>query len=448
MTAPSLRITATRALPFAACLLLAACSAEQANSPQGCGDSASSRCASGSRDGGAAARCAADSGLAAAVGDAVRADRGGSACDARANQADAGSDSSGSGRRSSGFSPPKPGSVVDLRTKGLSPGDDLSPWLDKHWKVGSKVIVPGGKYRLSDPRSFAISADKDSWLLGDGEVIADHGKTHVEFNIVAKGKAHVRIENFTLRGKDDSSSSNDGKIRVFATSSGGLSEVVNFNRPDGAVAGAEATGFYVPKPHAGVARFINCHIEAFTDNGIYASNFAEGTSSDGMGTVEVYGGLYKNNNVNNVRVGGDDSKVIGVVSVVDAVPNGQKPGARRGLRVREAGENQIVHDCDFYVADVAGAGTAILVKDGKFEGPPPSDVRVTNTRIHNDIKSSAIATYSASFDISGDAIDLTGKGSLKLEGAGPFTNVRRGSSAKKPTTTKRWHTTGPYRAKP
>jgi len=108
--------------------------------------------------------------------------------------------------------------TIDLGAKGLSPGDDLSPYLDTHWRSGNEVHIPGGTYKLSNPASLAITADQDSKLVGDGQVIADHGRTSNNWNVVAKGSAHVRIENITLKGKDTGGNS---KIRPFATSKGG-----------------------------------------------------------------------------------------------------------------------------------------------------------------------------------------------------------------------------------
>lgn len=336
----------------------------------------------------------------------------------------------------------RPGNFVDLADEGLSPGDDLSPWLDDYWQPGVELHVPGGDYTLSNPKSVGIDSSEDAWLVGDGEVVADHGDTHVEFNIESAGSAHVRVQNFTFRGVDTSSSSNAGKIRAFTWDDAGLTELINVNRPDGSVAGGRACGFFVPNPHAGVVRFINCQLEGFTSDGLYATAFAEGDSNDGMGTVEVYGGLYRNNNVQNIRVGGDDSKVIGAVSVFDDVPNGQDSGNHRGIRVREAGENQVIDDCDIYTAGIDGAGYPVLITDSRFEGPGPSDVRVTNTRIYNDSGKDAVGTHSDDFDVSGDNIHLTGSGNHDLEGAGPRTNVVTGSAATKPRTEKRWYDWG------
>jgi hypothetical protein len=317
--------------------------------------------------------------------------------------------------------------TVDLGKEGLQSGDDLTPYLEEFWQAGSEVHIPGGKYKLSSPDALDISAGEDAWLVGDGDVVADHGETHVEFNVESTGDANVRIQNLTLRGvvEDDG---DKAKIRVWADDESGLVELVNFNRPDGAAGGAHATGLTVVNPHAGTLRLVNCHIEGFTDNGVYASSFAEGDSNDGMGTLEVYGGLYKNNNVNNIRIGGDDAKVIGAVSVVDAVPNGQEAGYRRGIRVRESGENMVIRDCDLYVADVDGAGPAIQVKDSKFEGPGPSSVTVSNTRIYTDLDDPAIATDSSDFNISAENLQLTGSGDFELQGEGPFDTVT-GSSA-------------------
>ncbi|WP_255198803.1 fibronectin type III domain-containing protein [Halorarius litoreus] len=332
----------------------------------------------------------------------------------------------------------RPDNVIDLGNEGLQPGDDLSPYLDEYWQSGNEVHIPGGEYELSDVDSLEIDADEDSWLIGDGDVIADHGDVHVLFNITSNGDAHVRMQNITLKGIDSTEDGDIGKVRVWAEDEEGLVELINFNRPDGADGGSRASGFFMPKPHAGVGRFINCHVEGFTDNGLYGTPFAGGDSDDGMGTVEVYGGLYKNNDVNNIRVGCDDSKVISAAVVFDDVPYGQETGSHKGIRVRQGGANQVIHDCDITVYDEPGAAAGIKIDDSRFENGLDSDVTVTDTRIYNEIDAGAVQTSDEDFPISGENIHLTGPGDLDLQGSGPYSDVYRGSEADSPTEQKRW----------
>jgi hypothetical protein len=329
----------------------------------------------------------------------------------------------------------RPSVVVDLGTLGLQPGMDLTPWLAQYWLPGFEVHVPGGEYTLSDPDAIGIDGTDDAWLIGDGDVIADHGSQHIEFNFSSRGDAHVRVRNFTLRGVD---TGDDSKIRAIAWDPTGLVELINFNRPDGTVNGSSGTGLFVPQQHAGVVRFINCHIENFSDNGLYGSSPA--LANDGAnGAVEVYGGLYKNNDVAGVRIGSDNCIIQSVAIVNDATAptDDGGPGVQRGIRIRHDGANISVDDCDVYHLDVPGVGGPFEVEDGHDDFGPNGSTVVTNTRIWNDTGINAINTETDEYDISGDNIHLTGNGDLDIDGT--YTNVFRGSDATEPTTEKRWY---------
>jgi hypothetical protein len=331
-----------------------------------------------------------------------------------------------------------PGSSVDLGAEGLSSGDDISPYLDDHWQSGTEVRVPAGTYDLSDPRSLAISSSDDAWLVGDGEVVLEHGNQHVEFNIEAKGDAHVRVRNFTLRGVD---TGDDSKVRAWAPDDSALVELINVNRPDGTENGEEGTGYFVPKSHAGVVRFINCHVENFTDNGLYGS--APGTANGGdNGAVEVYGGLWKNNDTSGIRVGSDDCIIQSAVVVNDQTAPSVNGGAgvQRGIRIRHDGENIAVDDCDVYHTDDAGVAGPFEVEDGHDNFGSGGSAAVTNTRIWNDTGGNAINTETSDYDITGDTIDLTGSGDYDLDGS--YSNVITGSDATDPRTEKRWYDWG------
>ena len=60
-------------------------------------------------------------------------------------------------------------------------------------------------------------------------------------------------------------------------------------------------GIWVGARHRGRVTIENCHLEEFGNNGIYGSR--------NPGTVEVVGGLYRNNNVSGVRLGGGGNVV-------------------------------------------------------------------------------------------------------------------------------------------
>jgi len=332
----------------------------------------------------------------------------------------------------------RPGNLVDLGDEGLEPGDDISDYLDEYFVEGNEVRVPAGEYEW-DGDSGSRSFDDSAWLVGEGEVVLDIGdgnRTNFEINLDAD--AHVRIQNVTQRGIVGGSS----RFKIAARDEDGLIEYINVNRPDGTtgdIGESDSIGFYVTGPHAGVARFINCHVEGHTNNGIYASSSAEGDSEDGFGPIEVYGGLYKNNDVNNIRPGSPDSKIIGTTCVFDGPGRGQDGGSYKNIRIRESGEDMVIRDCDLTTLDESGAASPIQVDNNRFEGPGQGSATVENCRIYNESDFEAIQVKEeGEYDISGGDIQLTGGGNYELEG-GPYSNVVTDGDAEEPTREQRWY---------
>lgn len=68
-------------------------------------------------------------------------------------------------------------------------------------------------------------------------------------------------------------------------------------------------GIWVGGHHDGHLRIEDCHLEEFGNNGIYASRSS--------GTAEVRGGVFRNNNVSSVRLGGGGNTIRGVTIEID-----------------------------------------------------------------------------------------------------------------------------------
>lgn len=337
----------------------------------------------------------------------------------------------------SGVSAGDQSNTVNLGEKGLSPGDDITPLLEEHWTAGTHVVVPGGTYSWSG--GLELSASENSWLEGDGQVVLE-GNPSLSGDFMAEDGAHVRWENITIEGVDSSG----GQPHIAAHTEDAVVEFVNVNRPGGADKDG-STGFYVDNPNAGVARFTNCTVAGFPDNGIYASSFYEGDEEDGMGRIEVYGGLYKNSDVNQIRIGGTDSKIVGASIVVDGGGPYGDGGDMNGIRIREAGENILLADLDITVLDVPGAGAPIEVRADKFEGPDPSSAILRNVRCYTEHGSEGeddFLNVHGDYEARGKNINLSGPGGKGLEGSGPFENVQTGDRAETPTTEKRIYDQG------
>lgn len=343
-----------------------------------------------------------------------------------------------------GFEPPSPGATITLANEGLTPGEAIDPYLDTHWGANRTVIVPAGRYRLEDPTSLQRTVEQDAWLVGDGNVVLEHGRVaDAQFNFEAAGNAHLRIQNVTLRGRTVGSNS---KMRAWAPDAG-LVELVNVNRPDGTENLCGSTGCYVPPSHAGTLRFIDCHMEGFSDNGVYGSSPGYDRGNDGP--VEFYGGLYRNCDTSGIRVGSTNAKVIGAVIVnTETAPTvDDKPsGVQRGIRIRGPGEGILVRECDIYHIDEPGVSKPIAIENGLPEFPADEgSARVEHTRIHNDTEEPSITVLEpdAGYDAAGADLHLTGTGHLEPDG-GPYENVHSGLEADAPSTEKRWVYTGPY----
>jgi len=144
---------------------------------------------------------------------------------------------------------------------------------------------------------------------------------------------------------------------------------------------AKTTGLYVGRHHAGEITFRDCRVEDFPDNGIYASPpGGHGGDFEGEdGTVHVRGGLFRNNNIANIRLGSTGSTVKDATIVVDEKPPKHPNGRNvRGIRLRGK-KDQIVENCDIRYSPDAGAGTAAIAVN-KDNGR----ATVRNTRIRMD----------------------------------------------------------------
>jgi hypothetical protein len=324
--------------------------------------------------------------------------------------------------------PPPPGeNVVDLGALGLKPGDVIDPFLDAHWKDGNQVHIPAGTYRWSSGGCLGGTFAADASLVGDGEVILQAPDGFNYTWTIRVNAGHVELRNITIKGRHGSA--DERKFRAYVTDTNGRLTLRNFNQPDGAYPG-DRGGVFVPTAHAGILEWIDCHFEGFANNGIYGS--APGKPGMGNGPVRVIRGLYKNNNISNVRVGSSNSVVDGVVSIQDAPAPGTAGGARnqRGIRVREPGTNIRIVNCDV-IQTMSGNGAVVI--EGTHSGGSGT---ISNTRIRNDIGADPIGVTKAGASWTGDNIDISGAGDLTPNNI-TITNLTTGPDADPPRPTQR-----------
>lgn len=309
--------------------------------------------------------------------------------------------------------------TVDLGAKGLSEGDTIDPYLDKHFTSGNEVVVPPGTYNWNGG-GFPGTDISDAALRGDGGMVkldAGDGWTHTPDCYASGGT--VLVENVQILGKVGGSSSDPsdrGRFSFGASSSNAKCVVRNFVMADGSVADTWGQGIYIGSAHTGELVFDGVDIRGMNNNGIY-------TGGSAKGPVHWKNCFFKNNNIANIRMATDGSSVKNCVVVVDAATNAPTNNMR-GIWVREGGSNMTVDNSDVYYAySGSSSGTPISVqpRDGSGSG------QFGTVRVYNETSNSAIRH--AGGDWSGNTAHITGSGDSSVPTY--FANVYTGSDAKK-----------------
>lgn len=131
-----------------------------------------------------------------------------------------------------------------------------------------------------------------------------------------------------------------------------------------------SVGIYIGLDHAGAIHINDCEMWHFQGKGIYGSGPAERKSGAGGGTIHVDGGLYKNNNPANIRLGGGSTirnvtfrneDTLEGESVTWEHPLPKRRGIVNARSVRVKGDRNgpvVIEDCDFY--HEVGFGSAVI----------------------------------------------------------------------------------------
>lgn len=265
--------------------------------------------------------------------------------------------------------------IRDLGEHGADPfgNEPLGPVLDDAAGNGRMLYLPPGRYRMEEQWSFTefslfgLVADgativppqgfddelftlgtpgTASRLLVDGLEFDFRAKRTGGRPVVARVDHELNLRNVTVRGRQDVDTDT---VRVDVTSPDGVGRVERLRLPDGAVVKWPITGCEVGDDTRGDISFVDCHIEGFSDNGLYAD--------PPEGRVRVLGGYYANNEVAGVRVNADPGSLVRGVHVrCDEARNGFKN--MRGIRLR-GGKNVLVEDCLVELLDVSFSDGAV-----------------------------------------------------------------------------------------
>ncbi|MFC6955371.1 right-handed parallel beta-helix repeat-containing protein [Halorubellus litoreus] len=213
------------------------------------------------------------------------------------------------------------------------------------------------------------SADHDeNWIAGWSmrnftfeNFTLDHTATGVAPTLSFGCYDGLHIKDITKVGYHDTDHTAFG---AWVLDSDGTGLVENLTMADGSKP-VNPVGVY--SGSKGTLTFRNCHIEGFGNNGLYAST--------GTGPIHVEGGLFKNNDRTQVRLGSPGSSVTGATIVVDDPE--QEGQNQRGIRISDNPGPVTIDDCDITLR--AGSGFGGIV--GAFDG---GSFTVTNTRIYVD----------------------------------------------------------------
>jgi hypothetical protein len=324
--------------------------------------------------------------------------------------------------------------TVDLGAEGLASGDNDGPYLDDHFKSGNTVIIPPGTYSWDG--SGLDGSYRNAELIGGGKPATGTNASNTASGI------RISTTGSTSSGPGERSvlqipSGLDTDIDVVSTGGGDGSVHIKNIEIDGtwgkggcsfsvrdpessmivenfhSIGGnqSESLGsdsqpiIFVPISHAGTLYLRNLNLQNFGNHAIYAS--APGLPPRGgrLGRTIVEGGLFKNNNIANIRVGGVGSAIRKVVSVQDgSAPLFGSVDNPRSMWVKDRVEAEIT-DCDIVHQD--GQEVPISLGGGT-EGDLGASGTLSNCRIQNDTSNTPIEINAG--DWTGEGNSLTGSG--------------------------------------
>lgn len=217
-------------------------------------------------------------------------------------------------------------------------------------------------------------------------------------------------------------------LNVAATSSEGTVVVSRYVARDGSRYDSASHGLFVNQGHAGTLIVDDSEVWHWSDNGIYASSpgyqgsYRNATNADrGNGEVHVRGGVFKNNNIANIRVGSTNSSVRGAVVHSAASVSGDAWESREyPIMPRQGTESQpvvngrgiwitgresiVVEDVDIQL-DMGPTSAGIAVRG------EASDVTIENTRIEMNTDAPALRVPGGEDPLTVENVSFTGSSS-------------------------------------
>uniref|UniRef100_A0A7D5GNA5 Right-handed parallel beta-helix repeat-containing protein n=1 Tax=Natrinema halophilum TaxID=1699371 RepID=A0A7D5GNA5_9EURY len=207
--------------------------------------------------------------------------------------------------------------------------------FDNFGLVGQNAtLVPANYYNFAGPQyrlfRLGLSDRPGKRIRFEGFDIDQSASNTGIRTIEAFASDRLEVRNITILGQHDSGTWGPGRFNLTDSSSTGI--VDQFWAPDGGAwindtpsAGDRWRGptGIVANQNRGTLKFKHCWLGAFPDNGLYATS--------NSGKIIVHGGLYRNCNGANVRIGGQNSEIRWPTVEVDSMRPEDR--SQRGIRI-------------------------------------------------------------------------------------------------------------------
>lgn len=287
--------------------------------------------------------------------------------------------------------------VVNIADAGADTSGEtpINSVLDEHVGDDTLLYFPSGRYRL---KTWELTDYRNIGIIGENAVLVPPDGEQ-NYWLIWKHLQDVLFAGFTLDGRAKSTAP-----VTYLSISGGTNVVrnvlvrghrqvprsgfeiavmnpdahlkfENVSLPDGSIGG---NGIYVFPKSVGGLTFKDCRIEHWAE-GLYGSYHS--------GPLEVSGGYYANNGIDQVRVGGGTAGAV-VRDVTVRVDNPKQPKHKPNMRGiwAEEGSNVGIENCDIAFTDLTGTYSdgAIVV------GTQFGEVTVEDTQIRTDAAAPAI----------------------------------------------------------
>lgn len=263
--------------------------------------------------------------------------------------------------------------VVDVVEAGADPtgSEPIDDVLEEYNEDDTYLAFPDGEYLVNE---LILYGRSNFAMVGEGDATLIPGPDHsTDVWIGGADVESLTFEGFTLDHTGDDVHPtvgftaiddlvvrdvtkvgyHDGSNTAFGfcvSDEDGTGLVENLRLTDGSIPEAVAT--YVATE--GELTFRDCHIEKFGNNGLYASL--------SNGPVHVEGGVYRNNDISQVRLGSPGSTVTGAtIAVDDPRPTDQN---MRGIRVSDGPGPVTIDNCDIHMERGPGGGGVVVAYSG------------------------------------------------------------------------------------